>query len=145
MPRFTTAVGSMSVDDLTTARAFYAWVLGADVRAFEAGGLLVAFPDGHRIHVYDKGALHEPAPYTALNFVVDDIGRAVDDLIAAGVDTKPYDDGTLPTDDRGIGRSGAMARAWFRDPARNLLSVVQLPQHVATDPALDDRRRVDHP
>ncbi len=66
---------------------------------------------------------HEPASFTVLNFPVDDVEAAVDDLRARGVQTKIYDDADFPTDSRGIMREGGPLIAWFRDPAGNVLAV----------------------
>ncbi|HEY1105364.1 MAG TPA: VOC family protein, partial [Agromyces sp.] len=109
------------------AATFYRDVLGASVDELPlGGGLVVTFSDGHRLHVYGKGSRHEPASYTALALVVADIDEAVIRLNALGVATKIYDDAVLPTDERGIARTDSGSRAWFLDPARNVLSVAQL-------------------
>ncbi len=68
---------------------------------------------------------HEPASFTVLNFPVADVEAAVDDLRSRGVETKIYDDATLPTDSRGIMREGGPLIAWFRDPAGNVLAVLE--------------------
>lgn len=124
---FTTdhAFSGFSVDDLDAARRFYQDTLGLDVEVLEGSGFLqLTLGSGGRVLVYGKPN-HEPASFTVLNFPVDDIDAAVDDLIARGVDTKIYDDAEFPTDSRGIMREMGPAIAWFRDPAGNVLAVLE--------------------
>jgi hypothetical protein len=78
---------------------------------------------GTRILIYPKEN-HTPATFTILNFPVDDIGQAVDELRKAGVPFESYE-GDLETDEKGIFRGGGPLIAWFRDPAGNILSVLQ--------------------
>jgi catechol 2,3-dioxygenase-like lactoylglutathione lyase family enzyme len=122
------AFPGFSVDDLPAAREFYGTKLGLAVDDDAMGALQVALPSGQRVFVYPKPN-HEPASFTVLNLVVEDIDRAVDELNAAGVQTKIY---TAPddfgTDERGIARGSETGQgpdiAWFRDPAGNVLSVL---------------------
>ncbi|MFF0911256.1 VOC family protein [Microbacterium enclense] len=119
------AFSGFSVDDLDTARRFYQDTLGLDVEVLEGSGFLqLTLGSGGRVLVYGKPN-HEPASFTVLNFPVDDIDVAVDDLIARGVNTKIYDDADFPTDSRGIMREMGPAIAWFRDPAGNVLAVLE--------------------
>jgi len=119
------AFSGFSVDDLDAARAFYADTLGIEVEVLEANGFLVLhLASGGRVLVYGKPN-HEPASFTVLNFPVDDVDTAVDDLNGRGVVTKIYDDGDFPTDSRGIMREGGPLIAWFRDPAGNVLAVLE--------------------
>jgi catechol 2,3-dioxygenase-like lactoylglutathione lyase family enzyme len=117
-----------SVNDIDAARTFYADTLGMDVSDGPMGNLDLALPSGAHIFVYPKSD-HTPASFTILNLAVADIDAAVDDLNAKGVVTTIYDDPNLPTDDKGILRGRAANRgpdiAWFRDPAGNVLSVLQ--------------------
>jgi len=117
-----------SVDDLAAAKAFYGETLGLSVSDGPMGNLDLALPAGGHVFIYPKPD-HEPASFTILNLVVDDIDAAVADLNARGVATRIYDDATLPTDDKGIMRGRSVGRgpdiAWFRDPAGNVLSVLQ--------------------
>jgi hypothetical protein len=77
------------------------------------------------VFVYPKDN-HEPATFTILNFPVSDIEQAVDGLVAAGVRFERYDG--APQDDRGIARGGGGPNiAWFKDPAGNILSVLEQP------------------
>ncbi|MFG3436501.1 VOC family protein [Nonomuraea sp. NPDC047897] len=117
------AYSGFSVDDVEAARAFYEGTLGLSVSV--ANGLLTLHIAGGRdILVYPKDD-HVPATYTVLNFPVDDIGKAVDELAARGVRFERYPH--LETDERGIFRGGGPLIAWFTDPAGNILSVLQEP------------------
>ncbi|MFK3834226.1 MULTISPECIES: VOC family protein [unclassified Microbacterium] len=114
-----------SVDSIDAARAFYGDTLGLDVTTNAMGFLDIRLPDGGSILVYAKPD-HTPASFTILNFPVDDVEAAVDDLNARGVVTKIYDD-EMGTDAKGIMRGGPDRGpdiAWFRDPAGNVLSVL---------------------
>ena len=122
------AFPGFSVDDLGAAREFYGTKLGLRVEDGQMGSLNLTLPSGQTVFVYPKDN-HEPATFTILNLMVDDIDRAVDELNEAGVETKIY---TAPddfgTDERGIARGSATGQgpdiAWFRDPAGNVLSVL---------------------
>jgi predicted enzyme related to lactoylglutathione lyase len=120
----TKAFSGFAVNDLEVAKKFYSETLGLEV---EQGGqgLRLKVAGGNPTFVYSKPD-HVPATYTILNFPVDDIDRAVDQLTAAGVEFEHY--GKL-TDARGIARGAATGGgpdiAWFKDPAGNILSVLQ--------------------
>ena len=122
------AFPGFSVDDIAAAREFYGTKLGLPIEDDAMGALQIVLPSSQRVFVYPKPN-HEPATFTILNLVVDDIDRAVDELNSAGVETKIY---TAPddfgTDERGIARGSATGQgpdiAWFRDPAGNVLSVL---------------------
>ncbi|MEH3089824.1 MAG: VOC family protein [Microbacterium arborescens] len=120
------AFSGFSVDDIDAARTFYAETLGLDVRTNEMGFLELRLPSGGGILVYLKPD-HVPAVFTILNFPVGDIDAAVDELRARGVETKIYADAQFPSDERGIVRGGGRGPdiAWFRDPAGNVLAVLQ--------------------
>lgn len=121
------AFSGFSVNDLDAARDFYGKSLGLDIRDGGMGNLELALPGGHTVFIYPKPN-HEPATFTVLNFVVEDIDAAVSALNDAGVVTKIYDDPDLHTDDRGIARGTELGYgpdiAWFTDPAGNVLSVL---------------------
>jgi catechol 2,3-dioxygenase-like lactoylglutathione lyase family enzyme len=118
----TKAFSGFAVNDIPAAKAFYADTLG--LRVSEANGMLTLHIAGDRdILVYPKPD-HTPATYTILNFPVDDIDKAVDDLIARGVQFERYDG--FEADERGIMRGEGPPIAWFTDPAGNVLSVLQL-------------------
>ena len=124
MFKSTKAFSGFAVNDLEAAKKFYGETLGLEV---EQGGqgLRLKIAGGNPTFVYSKPD-HVPATYTILNFPVDDIDKAVDKLTAAGVKFEHY--GKL-TDARGIARGattgGGPDIAWFKDPAGNILSVLQ--------------------
>jgi catechol 2,3-dioxygenase-like lactoylglutathione lyase family enzyme len=125
MFRDTKAFSGFSVDDVAAARAFYADTLGLD--ATEDNGMLtLRIAGGTNVLVYPKDN-HEPATYTVLNFPVDDIEAAVDQLSARGVTFERYEGTPLETDAKGIFRGGGPLIAWFTDPAGNVLSVIEAP------------------
>lgn len=120
------AFSGFSVDDIDAARSFYGDTLGMDVTTNPMGFLDISLPDGGSILVYAKPN-HEPASFTILNFPVDDVEAAVDELNGRGVVTKIYDDSEFATDDKGILRGGPDKGpdiAWFKDPAGNVLAVL---------------------
>ncbi|MEU0385185.1 VOC family protein [Streptomyces chartreusis] len=115
------AFSGFSVNDIDAARTFYGDTLG--LRVSEDNGMLFLHLAGDRdILVYRKPD-HTPATYTVLNFPVDDIEAAVDELSRRGVRFERYDH--LKADDKGIFRGGGPLIAWFTDPAGNVLSVLQ--------------------
>jgi catechol 2,3-dioxygenase-like lactoylglutathione lyase family enzyme len=77
------AFSSFAVDDLTAARQFYSQTLGLRVSE-EHGPLWLQIAGSHAILVYPKPD-HTPATFTVLNFAVDDIDQAVDELTARGM------------------------------------------------------------
>ena len=112
------------VDDLAKAQSFYAQTLGVfNVIEIGEGLLSLQAANGYAVLVYAKPG-HVPAAHTILNFPVDDIEFAVDELRAAGVEFEHYDSGPIKTDEKGIATPGPK-QAWFRDPAGNILSVIE--------------------
>jgi len=123
----TPAFSGFAVDDLDAARAFYTDVLGLDVSdvADIPGGLLVLnILGGNPVTVYQKSDF-TPATYTILNFPVDDVDAAVDELTAKGVMLERY--AGFNQDEKGIARGNGPAVAWFKDPAGNIMSVLEGP------------------
>ena len=117
----TKAFSGFAVDDIPAAKKFYGETLGLKVT--EENGMLTLHIAGDRpILVYPKPD-HTPATYTILNFPVDDIDRAVDELTSRGVRFERYEQ--VPADEKGIVRGGGPLIAWFTDPAGNVLSVLQ--------------------
>jgi len=117
----TKAYSGFAVDDVATARQFYGERLG--LRTSEEHGLLFLHIAGDRDTLAYPKPDHVPADYTILNFPVDDIDAAVDELAARGVRFERYDD--MEQDEKGIMREEGPYIAWFRDPAGNVLSVLQ--------------------
>ena len=120
------AFAGFSVDDIARARAFYADTLGLELS--EANGMLtLRLAGGGRVLLYPKED-HQPASFTVLNLPVEDIDAAVDELAAAGVTFERYEG--MPHDDKGILRPPKPEYgppiAWFKDPAGNILSVLQI-------------------
>ena len=117
----TKAFSGFSVNDLEAAKKFYGEVLG--LKTSERYGLLTLHLAGGRDTLVYPKPDHAPATYTILNFAVDDIDAAVDELISRGVELVKYDG--LGQDDKGINRAGGPYIAWFKDPAGNILAVLQ--------------------
>jgi catechol 2,3-dioxygenase-like lactoylglutathione lyase family enzyme len=118
----TKAFSGFAVDDVDEARRFYGETLGLNTS--EEHGLMTLHIAGDRdVLVYPKPG-HTPATFTILNFPVDDIDAAVDELTERGVRFERYDG--MGQDERGIMRDQGPPIAWFTDPAGNILSVLQL-------------------
>ena len=116
------AFSGYSVDDIDAAKAFYGDTLGLKVTENPAGlGLELA--TGGTVFLYPKDD-HQPATFTVLNFPVDDLDAAVDSLTGKGVAMERYDG--FEQDERGVAAPAPGPRiAWFKDPAGNILSVMQ--------------------
>ena len=119
----TKAFSGFSVDDIPAAKRFYGETLGLDVTE-ENGMLTLQIAGDAAILVYPKEN-HEPASFTILNFPVADIEPAVDGLAERGVSCERYEGSEMETDEKGIFRGGGPLIAWFKDPAGNVLSVIQ--------------------
>jgi catechol 2,3-dioxygenase-like lactoylglutathione lyase family enzyme len=122
----TTAFSGFSVDDIAKAKKFYTGTLGLQVDELKDMGLTLHLPGGSNAFVYPKED-HQPATFTILNFVVDNIDEAMEELADNGVQFEHYKD--MPQDEKGIvrGLSNDMGPdiAWFKDPAGNILSILQ--------------------
>lgn len=118
----TKAFSSFSVKDLNEAKKFYGQTLGLEVSESDEG-LILQTKGGIDVFIYPKPD-HTPATFTVLNFVVDDVDTAVDELTKMGIRFQIYDKGELKTDDRGIFQ-GKPKIAWFKDPAGNFLSILE--------------------
>lgn len=119
------AFSGFSVDDLAKAKEFYGRTLGLDVVTNSVGGLTLNLAGGNGTFIYSKED-HVPATYTILNFPVDDIDYAVKDLTARGVAFERYENMTDESGiARGLSRNQGPDIAWFKDPAGNILSVLQ--------------------
>lgn len=122
----TKAFSSFSVGDLQKAKKFYGQTLGLEVSEAYGGRLLELHIGGRRnILIYPKDN-HTPATFTILNFPVENLEQSVDDLIKRGVRFEIYNEGDIKTDEKGISLSNEGPKiAWFKDPAGNVLSVLE--------------------
>ena len=117
----TPAFSSFAVDDLDAARSFYGDTLGLSISDGPMGVLSLDLPGDRSTLIYPKPDF-TPATYTILNFPVDDVDAAVDELRSRGVEFERYDG--FDQDDKGIARGQGPDIAWFRDPAGNILAVL---------------------
>lgn len=122
------AFSGFSVNDLAKAKEFYAETLGLNVEK-DGIGFRLNLPGNYAVFVYSKDD-HKPATFTILNLVVDNIDEAVDTLKGKNVQFEHYDfGGDAATDEKGImrGLSHDMGPdiAWFKDPADNVVAVLQ--------------------
>jgi catechol 2,3-dioxygenase-like lactoylglutathione lyase family enzyme len=115
------AFSGFSVDDIPKARQFYGETLG--LRVTEENGLLTLHTAGDRDTVVYPKDDHTPATYTILNFPVQDVDKTVDELTARGVRFERYEG--FEQDEKGVFRGQGPLIAWFKDPAGNILSVIQ--------------------
>jgi predicted enzyme related to lactoylglutathione lyase len=126
MFRETKAFGSFSVNDINKAKIFYNQTLGLEVSDVPGmNGLLnLHIKDSNDIMIYSKSN-HDPASFTVLNFPVKDVEKAVDELTKKGVKFEIYNEPNLKTNEKGIAQGGGPKIAWFKDPAGNILSVLE--------------------
>lgn len=113
-----------AVDNIHKAKEFYGRTLGMEVNEGEMGILHLKLASGADVIIYPKQD-HTPATFTILNFPVNNIEEAVDDLIIRGVKFIHYDYEGIKTDEKGIMRGNGPNIAWFHDPAGNILSVIE--------------------
>jgi len=119
------AFSSFSVKNIEEAKAFYESI-GLKVKLGEMGVLELIFDGAENIMLYPKDN-HEPASFTVLNFPVENIDAAVDELVSNGVKFEHYDSEHIKTDDKGISRGEEGPKiAWFKDPSGNILSVLEV-------------------
>ena len=123
------AFSGFSVNDTEKAREFYGQTLGLDVsEANEMGIFSLQLAGGGVVIVYPKPD-HVPATFTILNFPVEDIDAAADELAAKGVELIRYDNPDMPQDEkgvlRGLGANMGSNIAWFNDPSGNVLAILQ--------------------
>jgi len=120
---YTNSFSGFSVNDLKEAKKFYTETLGLKVLENEMGLLELYIAGETMVLIYPKPN-HVPATFTVLNFVVENIDKAVDELINLGVTFEQYTEANLKTDEKGVCR-GKPNVAWFKDPAGNILSVIE--------------------
>jgi catechol 2,3-dioxygenase-like lactoylglutathione lyase family enzyme len=115
-----------SVNDMAKAKEFYGKTLGLAFKD-DMGGTRLQLPNASEVWIYQKDD-HQPATYTMLNFIVDNIDAALDELLQSGIVFEQYPG--LPQDEKGVmrGKSKNMGPniAWFKDPAENILAVVEV-------------------
>lgn len=130
----TPAFSGFSVNDLDAAKEFYGEILGINVEQTGLGSgpmdyLTLHFATGADVFIYPKDN-HEPATFTILNFPVDDVDKAMDELIAKGISFEHYEG---MTDEKGVARGLSQDMgpdiAWFKDPAGNILSILNDGKH----------------
>ena len=119
------AFSGFSVDDTDKAKQFYGQTLGLKVTDSEEHTVELHLGSGASVLIYPKPN-HTPATFTILNFPVDNVDKAVDELTKRGVRFEIYDLPGLKTDQRGIFRGEGPTIAWFKDPAGNILSVLEV-------------------
>jgi len=117
------AFSGFSVNDIQKAKDFYGRTLG--LRVSESHGLLtLQLAGGNKVLIYPK-VNHAPAAFTVLNFPVENVDDSVDELAKRGVRFEIYDESDIKTDEKGIMRGNGPTIAWFKDPAGNVLSVIE--------------------
>lgn len=125
MPKVKEVFASFSVDDQAKAKQFYGETLDLNVEDGKMG-LILHMTGGGSVYIYPKEN-HQPATFTVLNIEVESIEAAVGDLTKAGVKLEIY--AGMGQDDKGILRGKAAGHgpdiAWFRDPAGNIVSILQ--------------------
>jgi catechol 2,3-dioxygenase-like lactoylglutathione lyase family enzyme len=114
------AFSGYSTNDVDAARTFYRDTLGLETGEV-MGALELRFGNGQRVFIYPKPN-HEPATFTVLNFPVDDVAATVDELTRAGIVFERYPG--IDQDEKGIARGEGPQIAWFKDPAGNILAVL---------------------
>jgi catechol 2,3-dioxygenase-like lactoylglutathione lyase family enzyme len=118
------AFDGFAVPDIEKAREFYGKTLGLKTSIIdEENGLMELELGSDRPTLVYQQPSATPASYTILNFPVDDIDEAVDQLAERGVSFERYDG--FDQDEKGIARGPGPPIAWFKDPAGNVLSVLQ--------------------
>ena len=117
------AFSGFCVSDIQKAKDFYGRTLGLQVS--ESHGLLtLQLAGGNKVLIYPK-VNHAPATFTVLNFPVENVDESVDELAKRGVRFEIYDESDIKTDEKGIMRGNGPSIAWLKDPAGNVLSVIE--------------------
>jgi catechol 2,3-dioxygenase-like lactoylglutathione lyase family enzyme len=119
------AFTSFSVNDIQKAKEFYSKTLGFEIADGPEGTVVLPLEGGTKALMYPKQN-HQPATFTVLNFPVTNVEQAVDELGKRGVRFEVYNEPNLKTDARGILRGNGPTIAWFKDPAGNILSVLEV-------------------
>jgi catechol 2,3-dioxygenase-like lactoylglutathione lyase family enzyme len=117
------AFSGFAAPDIAKEKEFYSEKLGLKTSE-ERGLLTLHLAGGNHVLIYTK-VDHVPATFTVLNFPVSDVDAAVDELSRRGVRFEKYNGPEIKTDEKGIMRGNGPTIAWFRDPAGNILSVLE--------------------
>lgn len=123
MLRDSKAFSGFAAPDIGKVKSFYGQILGLNVTE-EHGLLTLHLAGGNNVLIYPKSD-HVPAIFTVLNFPVNDVDQAVDELSKSGVRFEKYNGPEIKTDEKGIMRGNGPTIAWFKDPAGNILSVLE--------------------
>ncbi len=127
MDTFLSSFSSFSVDNIAAAKSFYAGLLGLELTD-ESMGLQFSLPGGGSLFMYEKPD-HQPAGFTVLNFIVEDINTVIDLYIEKDIHFERYDNLPAEQDERGVLRGKAAGQgpdiAWFKDPAGNVLALIE--------------------
>lgn len=115
---------SFAVKDLDEAEKFYGQTLGLDAKKNDMGILEITFGDGSKGMIYPKPDF-APATFTVLMIIVKDIKQDVTNLTGQGVKFEIYTEGQVATDEQGITKGAGPKVAWFKDPAGNILSLLE--------------------
>ncbi|HWA06516.1 MAG TPA: VOC family protein [Ignavibacteria bacterium] len=118
------AFSSFSVSDISKAKEFYGGKLGMKIRDGEMGTLELIIANNSVVIIYPKPN-HVPAEFTILNIPTDNIDEAVDELKEKGIEFLQYNNESIKTDHKGVMRGNGPNIAWFKDPAGNILSVIE--------------------
>lgn len=128
MFRSTTTFASFSVDDLAKAREFYGTTLGIPMEEHMPGMLTLKTKGAGDVNIFQKQH-HVPATFTVLNFVVHDIARTMEELSRRAITFEHYHgEEDIFTDEEGVAEAEGVKASWFKDPAGNLLQLLQMPQ-----------------
>jgi catechol 2,3-dioxygenase-like lactoylglutathione lyase family enzyme len=119
------AFSSFSVNNIQKAKEFYGKTLGLELASGPEGTVILPLSGGAKVLMYPKPS-HQPASFTVLNFPVESVEKAVDEMGKRGVRFEIYNETNLKTDARGISRGNGPTIAWFKDPAGNILSVLEV-------------------
>jgi len=127
MDTFLSSFSSFSVDNIAAAKSFYAGLLGLELTD-ESMGLQFSLPGGGSLFMYEKPD-HQPASFMVLNFIVEDINTVIDLYIEKDIHFERYDNLPAEQDERGVLRGKAAGQgpdiAWFKDPAGNVLALIE--------------------
>jgi catechol 2,3-dioxygenase-like lactoylglutathione lyase family enzyme len=127
MFKSTTTFASFSVDDLEKAKAFYGKTLGIPIEEHMPGMMTLKTKGAGGVNIFQKKQ-HVPATFTVLNFVVHDIVKTMEELAEQAITFEHYDgEEDIFTDEKGVAEAEGVKASWFKDPAGNLLQLLQMP------------------